>query len=83
MILKLLYSLVSTDRITGPILFEDTVNTERQVQQMHHPFFKQPTSHESHYAFFLQKDYAISHTLRASIDAMRKEFADRIVCSGL
>jgi hypothetical protein len=65
------------------LFFEVTVNTERQIEKQHHPFFKWLTSHESHYAFFQQKDYAISHTLRASMDALQKEFADRIICSGL
>jgi hypothetical protein len=63
MILELVYSVVSTDRITRPIFFEDTVNTERQIEQIHHPFFKWLTSHECQYALFQQSDNAIAHTL--------------------
>jgi hypothetical protein len=63
MILKLVYGVMSTDSITGPIFFEDTVNTERQIEQINCPFSEWLTSHECQYAFFQQQDNAIAHTL--------------------
>lgn len=57
-----MYGVVSTDRINGLIFFEDTVNTERQIEQIHHPFFEWLTSHECQYAVFQQQDNAIAHT---------------------
>jgi hypothetical protein len=83
MILKLVYGVLSTDRITGPVLFEDKVNTERQIEQIHHPFFEWLASHERQHAFFQQQYYTTAYTLRASMDALRKEFGNRIIDSGL
>jgi hypothetical protein len=63
MILKLVYGVMSTDSTTGPIFFEDTVYTERQIEQINHPFSEWLTGHEGQYAFFQQLDNAIAHTL--------------------
>lgn len=73
---------VSTDRITGLILFEDTINSQSYMEHIHSPLFVWLTNEEYQYALF-QQDCATAYATKASTDALRKVFGGRICRSDL
>jgi len=57
---------VSTDKIMGPIFFEDIISPERCMKQLN----------ENRNNTFLQQDSTTAHTTRASMDFTREVFRD-------
>jgi hypothetical protein len=73
---------LSPRRITGPIFFHETVNSDRYVNDILNPFFNQLTAEEKQYVYF-QQDNATAHTANAAMAAIREGFEDRIISRGL
>jgi hypothetical protein len=73
---------LSLRRITGPIFFHETVNSDRYVNNILSPFFNQLTDEETQYGYF-QQDNATAHTANAAMVAIWEVFEDRIISRGL
>jgi hypothetical protein len=72
----------SARRIIGPISYDDTVYTARNVNNILSPFFAEQTEEERLYDVF-QLDSATAHTAYVSSEALRKIFGDHIISRGL
>jgi hypothetical protein len=64
---------VRARRVIGPILFGDTVNSDRYVSDILEPFFHELTEEETRYSYF-QQDSATAHTACNSMQRLRDVF---------
>jgi hypothetical protein len=81
-IMTAVWCAVSSRRIIGPILYYETVNSDRYVRNVLEPFFEQLTDDERQYGYF-QQDNATAHTAPHSVSALQEVFDDRIISTGL
>jgi hypothetical protein len=58
------WSCGSTDGIIGLIFFEDTITSDRYVEQTFHPFFEQQQMKNTDWYAFFHQDSTPPHTLR-------------------
>ena len=72
---------ISRTRLIGPIFFDDTVNSQRYINNILNPFFNQLTDYEKENGTF-QQDNATAHTARASLAAIQNVFEDRVISRG-
>jgi len=72
---------ISRTRLIGPIFFNNTVNSERYINDILHPFFEQLTDNEKQNGTF-QQDNATAHTAYASLAALEEVFEDRVISRG-
>jgi hypothetical protein len=74
---------LSPRRIIGPIIFHETVNSDRYGNDTQNPIFNQLTAEERQYGCF-QQDNTRAHTANdASMVAVREMCEDRIISRGL
>lgn len=69
---------VSAKKIIGPIFFNETINSERYIQQILEPFFLELSPNEKFHGYF-QQDGATAHTANATINRITEVFEDRII----
>jgi hypothetical protein len=58
-----------------PLIFHETVNSDRYVNNILNSFFNQLTAEERQHGYF-QQDNAIAHTANATMVAIREVFED-------
>jgi hypothetical protein len=58
------------------------VNSDRYVNDILNPFFRQLTAEEAQHGYF-QQDNVTAHTANATIVTIRETFEDRIISRGL
>ncbi|PNF43794.1 hypothetical protein B7P43_G09755 [Cryptotermes secundus] len=57
---------VSPRRIIGPLFFHETLNSDRYINGILNPFFKQLSAEERQYEYF-QEESATAHTARCEV----------------
>lgn len=72
---------ISASRVIGPIFFEDTINSNRYIEQILEPFAAELTPQERYYGYFMQ-DGAPAHTADRSIASIRGVFGDNVISKG-
>jgi hypothetical protein len=79
MIQKLVFGVES---VQGPIIFMDTLNSERYINLILNRFFPELTGEETLYGYF-QQDLAKVHTAGNSVAAISDVFSGRVISEGL
>jgi hypothetical protein len=68
-------------QLTELILFDFRVNFERYMGQIFYSFLRWLTQEKGRYTF--QHDFTTANTARASMNALREMYGDRIIIGGL
>jgi hypothetical protein len=69
-------------RIIGPILYDDTFNAARYVNNILSPFFAELTEEERLYGVF-QQNSGTARMAHMSLESLRKVFGYHIISCGL
>lgn len=72
---------VSSNRIIGPLFFEDTINSIRYCALVDQ-FWEQLTPHEKLNCWF-QQDNSTSHTSNYTMQYLRQKFGERLISKNL
>jgi hypothetical protein len=76
------WCVFTASRTVGPILFENTINSEWFVTDILRPFFDSITEEQKTYGYFMQ-DGATAHTAIYSIKVLNEVFENRLISRGL
>lgn len=77
-----LWCAISGERIIGPIFFQETINSERYMENILRPFFDQLTERERAFATF-QQDSATAHTAKITLQKIQEVFQDRVITNNI